>query len=242
MHKYTGKLSLTSKLLHQRGFGAIGEIIRRKAWSADSAFMLRRDMAVAFCAPEASIPIRVRPATARDLQQLLDLDEPGLSPEEREDRSWRLQMATAGFASCFVAVTDDDQPCYMQWMITPQENDLLRRSLHGLFPPLAPDETLLEGAYTPEAFRGKRIMPAAMALLAEQAGEMGARWVVTYVGEANVASLKGCKRAGFAPYRRKRALWRLGRCRTTVHPLPAGASFPLDVSTTGAQSPERATG
>ena len=43
-------------------------------------------------------------------------------------------------------------------------------------------------------------MSAAMALIAEQASNHGAGSVLTYVRQDNVASLKGCQRAGFAPY------------------------------------------
>ncbi len=42
-------------------------------------------------------------------------------------------------------------------------------------------------------------MSAAMALIAERATDIGARHVLTFVGDINIASLKGCQRAGFNP-------------------------------------------
>jgi RimJ/RimL family protein N-acetyltransferase len=54
--------------------------------------------------------------------------------------------------------------------------------------------------YTPPAYRGLGIMSAAIALIAERASEFGARHVLTFVGEQNIASLKGCQRAGFHPH------------------------------------------
>ena len=42
-------------------------------------------------------------------------------------------------------------------------------------------------------------MSAAMALIAERAADIGARHVLTFVGLDNIASLKGCQRAGFNP-------------------------------------------
>lgn len=136
-----------------------------------------------------------------------------------------MNLASAGFSTCFVAVSEDDHPRYIQWLIRPQENELLQQAFHGLFPQLAPDECLLEGAYTPESFRGQRIMPAAMAQIAELAAERGACRVVTFVGEKNIPSLKGCHRAGFAPYLRRHADWRLGKCRIILEPLPHGTPF-----------------
>ena len=66
-------------------------------------------------------------------------------------------------------------------------------------PRLAADQALLENAYTPPSHRGLGIMSAAMALIAEQAATVGARTVLTFVGLDNIASLKGCQRAGFNP-------------------------------------------
>jgi hypothetical protein len=86
----------------------------------------------------------------------------------------------------------------MQWMLGPAQNRAI--AALGGFPPLAPDEALLENAFTPMGHRGLGIMPAAMALIAERATDIGARHVLTFVDEGNTASLKGCQRAGFYPH------------------------------------------
>ena len=82
-------------------------------------------------------------------------------------------------------------------MLGAADNDFIR-GLHG-FPQLAANEALLEGAYTPASHRGLGIMPAAMSLIAEKAETIGARYVITFVAQNNVPSLKGCQRCGFAP-------------------------------------------
>jgi RimJ/RimL family protein N-acetyltransferase len=38
-----------------------------------------------------------------------------------------------------------------------------------------------------------------MALIAEKADTLGARYVITFVAPDNVPSLKGCQRCGFSP-------------------------------------------
>jgi RimJ/RimL family protein N-acetyltransferase len=65
---------------------------------------------------------------------------------------------------------------------------------------LRDSEALLENAFTPAAFRGQGIMSAAMAQIATQASQMGARWVLTVVSELNLGSIRGCIRAGFRPH------------------------------------------
>ena len=75
------------------------------------------------------------------------------------------------------------------------------------FPPLEAGEALLENAYTPPEYRGFGIMSAAMAPIAERGSEREARAVLTYVRADNVASLKGCQRAGFASYSKLENRW-----------------------------------
>jgi RimJ/RimL family protein N-acetyltransferase len=84
----------------------------------------------------------------------------------------------------------------VQWLLGVRDNDFIARL--GGFPALEADQALLENAYTPPAFRGLGIMPAAMAAIAEHASELGARYVLTFVDQHNIASLKGCQRAGFS--------------------------------------------
>ena len=94
----------------------------------------------------------------------------------------------------------------------------------GTFPVLTPDTVLLEGAFTPEAARGKRIMSAAMSMIAELgATEHGARYVITFVGDDNLPSLKGCARAGFTPYIHRSRHWRAFRHSVRYSDLPTGS-------------------
>jgi RimJ/RimL family protein N-acetyltransferase len=223
------KTEFATALLRQGDFREVSSIVRTKVWRSEHAWGLRRDLAVPFPAPKAVIPLSVRLAGPGDLETLLDPDEPGITQAERRDRISRQHLLHSGFSSCFVAVTGDDQPCFIQWMIPAGENRILRHAFNGLFPTLAEGEMLLEGAYTPATFRGQRIMPAAMALIAEQAGERGANRVLTFVGSDNVASLKGCARAGFTPYVSRRAVHTLGFRRMEFEPLPLGDPYPFEV-------------
>jgi GNAT superfamily N-acetyltransferase len=155
---------------------------------------------------------------------------PGLEPEGAPDRLAQQRLLKAGIPTCWVAIAPDGQVCYMQWLIAPLSNDRIAAQWGHLFPPLAKTEALLEGAYTSHAYRGKGIMAHAMARIAEQARAFGARWVNTFAGISNVASLKGCKKAGFAPYVRRADVWRLLMRRLAFEPLPDGTPYPFDVT------------
>jgi len=155
---------------------------------------LRRDLAVPFTIPGARIPISVRPLERSDFPVLLPENQHALEPLERIQIAWRRDFYKKVPEGCWVAIDErSGTPCYMQWLLSSTKN------LSG-FPDLEPDEALLENAYTPVAYRGLGIMSAAMALIAERAADIGARNVLTFVGDDNIGSLKGCQRAGFHPH------------------------------------------
>jgi hypothetical protein len=177
---------------------------------------MRRDLEAPLQAPRARIPIAVRPATRDDVAGIRAL----VSELDGYDRSNRELFLRVGLGSCYVAVTERAEVCYMQWLIGPEHNPLLEAHTH--LPTLKHGEALLENAFTPTAFRGQGIMSAGMAEIAAQAAQLGARWVLTVVSELNLASIKGCTRAGFAPYMLKTDRWRLLRREIRYGSLPAG--------------------
>jgi GNAT superfamily N-acetyltransferase len=193
-------------------------------WHSDSETIgLRRDLSVPFSAPQAAIPLTIRPLTPADVPILFANDDETLSGEAMRQRAIRMRMTRAGLATCYVAANDENQPCYVQWLVGASENGKLRDVFEDRFPVLQSDEMLLEGAFTLEAWRGKGIMAAAMAQIAAKAADHGARWVITFVADDNIPSLKGCKKAGFEPYLRRADRWRMFRHASTFGPLLAVA-------------------
>ena len=179
-----------------------------RMYSDSTSLGMRRDLTIPFTGPNAKIPITVRPLTAADDLSALD-PAPGLSADERLWRLAQLRLLRSGLGICYVAIAPEGKPCYMQWVMPSSENARLRAVFGNLYPSLGPEEALLEGAYTPDAYRGKGIMGAAMTQVAERAAGVGARWVITFVDEQNQGSVKGCIRAGFTPYlkRHERFRW-----------------------------------
>lgn len=167
---------------------------------------LRRDLTEHLTPPSAKIPIRVRLFEPRDIASLFTLPE-GASDADRYEVEYRRAILAEEFAPCFVAETEEGIACYMQWLLSSHENERIRRFFNRRFPPLTSQELLLEGAYVPPRFRGLRIMPAAMARVAEMGHEMGGSSVITFVEYDNIPSLKGCQRAGFVPYLVRRDRW-----------------------------------
>jgi GNAT superfamily N-acetyltransferase len=194
--------------------------IRYRLYSDSTSLGLRRDLTLPFSKPAAKIPITVRALASTDDLSALD-PQPGLPADEALARLGQRRLLGSGLPVCYVAIAPDSRPCYMQWAIPSAENHRMRAFFGNLFPVLGPDEALLEGAYTPPAYRGQGIMSAAMAQVAERAADFGARWVITFVDERNTASLKGCARAGFAPYLKRHEKFRLFYRQIRFEPIEA---------------------
>lgn len=160
---------------------------------------LRRDLTLPLEHPKAKIPISVRELAEADLDSLLSVEDAQGNAEESLEITRRRAFVEKGIERCFVAVDErDGKACYMQWLIDAPDVEPIRHS--GNFPSLAPGEALLENAYTPVKYRGLGIMSAAMAMIAERASDIGARYVLTFVDDRNIPSLKGCQRSGFYPH------------------------------------------
>lgn len=225
-----------ASVMRTEGVRALWPRLKSRGWSNAISLGLRRNLDVPFGPLAAAIPITVRPATPVDIEALLIAGDHGLSPAEIRERR---MMLDEDLGQAYVAVTSDGRLCYMQWLLRSTDNDRIQRLFDGSFPRLAADEALLECAYTPPAFRGQCIMSCAMAQIAERARAFGARWVLTFVVPDNVPSLKGCKRAGFAPHLTKRDGWRLFRRRVTFARLPDGTGYAFDADGAAASTPDQ---
>ena len=197
--------------------GAVG----RRLYSPTSrSVVLRRDLDRPLASPQARTPITVRPADTVDHARVSAL----LSELSGYERITRERFLELGIGTCYVAVNEDAEICYLQWLVGTEHNDLL--AAHTNLPRLHDHEALLENAFTPVAFRGQGIMAAAMAQIAARGAELGARWTLTVVREDNVPSIKGCIRAGFEPYMLKLDGWRLLRREIRFTALPPDYAVP----------------
>ena len=232
MHRLINKVKAMAHLLKAGQSGMVLNDIGRWLYSDSFSFGLRRDLTQPFETPDAKIPLTVRLLEDGDMSVLFDMNAPGITRQGFGFRMNMLNLLKADIPTCYVAVTSGNNPRYMQWLIGHSENDEIQAYFKGLFPLLAPDEALVELTFTLESYRGQGIMPCAMSQIAERAKDFGARWVIGFVSQGNIPSLKGFKRAGFVPYLIRRVKWRLFRRRSTFVQLPAGTPYPFDLEQT----------
>jgi hypothetical protein len=208
------------------------EILRKiqfRIYSDTHSIGLLRDLTQALPPPDAQILLTVRPIQQSDIPIIFDFKRSGLSNKDKLDMVNRFEHIHANIPTCYVAVTRDNTPVFMEWLMGHTENETIQAYFNGVFPWLSPDEMLLENALTAKEFRGKGIMAAAVARICDQAKLLGARRVITFIEQNNIASLKASRRAGFIPYSMRHEKWFLFRRSLTITELPSGVPYISEV-------------
>jgi len=196
----------------------IKEVCER-IYSNETSMILRRDLWEHHPAPQPKIALTVRPLRSQDFPLII------------KERPRRLPILLAEIPSCYVALTETGELAFMLWVIFNTEWVRFRPHFKGqLHSPLQPDECLFEFAYTFEKFRAKGVMGAALVMIAEQAVKErpSVRWACNYIRQGNLASLKGCRNAGFRPYMEREEHWRAMYLRQSFVRLDPGARFPFE--------------
>lgn len=193
----SAKLRIAGTIAKEGSFFELATLAAKRVWSTEDSYVLRRDLTVPLIPrPQARIPIRTRRLAPDDLPQIVAERPSGMI----------LGVLRAGLPQCYVAVTKDDEICYLQWLFSPEHRERLLSIRFRDAYAFDEDSVVLEFAYTFKRFRGLGIMAAALADIA--AADKRAHWALTYVPRSNIPSLRGCRGAGFLPYRSRYDRWR----------------------------------
>ena len=200
-------------------FGAAQRVVRRWLYSERVAVGLRRDLSTPMSARKPTLSLTVRPLRPEDVPSLVDVPKSNGTHADALVRINARHLLDSDLATCYVAETADGDVCYMQYLVLPDQNEKLARVFGNLFPPLEPDEALLEFAFTLEPYRARGVMPYAMVQLADEARDEGARWLVTYVDRQEKLLVRFYERMGFEPFRLRRERYRFLRRRVAFTPM-----------------------
>jgi GNAT superfamily N-acetyltransferase len=201
--------------------------IATRLWSRETAICLDAETARVRPIPSARIALEIRPMVRADLEALAR-EVAGTTARERWEVATRLRLFDAGLGSPLVALTADGRVVHTQWLFLPPDNAGLQAYFGGAFAALRDGEALLEGLYTPPAWRGLGIMPAATVLSTLEARARGAARAIIVVAIDNLPSLKGCAKAGYTPCRLRLQRWTMLRRTVRFVPLPAELAVPSD--------------
>jgi len=213
-------------LIRHAHFSLLARKIATRLYSNKYSYGLRRDLGIRFRAPEPPFALTIRPLCCDDVSRIFDLRRPGQHPDFVEELIDRLEHVHADIPTCYVALNDKGDPVFIQWLMGPEQNKRIQSYFNGIYPILAEDEALLENGLTLDGYRAQGVMGAAVARIAEIGKTRGLNTVITFVGEHNGPSLRGCIRAGFTPYLVRHERWMLFRRKLEFSRFPGLARLP----------------
>lgn len=206
-----------ARLLKDGRYRVIYNILRERIYSTATAYCLECLLDTPLPEPDASLPFNLRICREGDIDALLMQGELyRLEPDNAETLG---ALIRAGLGTCYIAA-DGDKACFMQLVIDSGYNRHIPVYLGDNYPDLKQGEALLEGAFTVPGYRGRGLMPATIARIANLLRCQGIRRLVTFVYTDNTASLKAIRKAGFEPRALRTTHWRLFRRKVTFSPLP----------------------
>jgi GNAT superfamily N-acetyltransferase len=230
-----GTPSTVLALVRARRFDVLLYELRRRVYSRVVYLGVRLDLSELPRVPKAGQGVSLRQIEPDDYPYFTDFCAPGLDVIGVLIRISAGRRLHSRIRTCYVLVTSDGKPCHMEYLVYPDQQRDLEDFFPGRFPRLAPDEALLEYAFTLDEYRGRGTALVAMAELASRAKGDGMRSLVTFAPLDNEPMLKLCEWSGFVPYLERTEEFLLFRQRMTFRNLPSGAGYP---STAGAAAPK----
>lgn len=133
MNNFIKRIKVLNNHLKDGDFGYVFKTIKKGMASKDVSFGLKRDLCIPFKGPNSKINIYIRLFEESDSKYFYTEYVNGID-----------LLKTP---KCYVAVDDNDVPCFRQWLIDSKENKKIQSYFGDLFPYLKEGEALFEGGF-----------------------------------------------------------------------------------------------
>jgi len=120
-----------------------------------------------------------------------------LDSVDKQEIVSRVIFYNAGFNNCYVVRNQNGEIAYMQWLIYPSENTVIKKHFQRIFYPLKVGQVMLENAFTFPKFRGLGFMPVVTSRLLNIAKEEGYKFAIIYVRKDRIVSINENFKNGF---------------------------------------------
>jgi hypothetical protein len=186
-------------MLRIAGLRIFLEQLRKHVYSRATYIGLERDLSVPDSPVQCAIKYTLCLATAEDMDEILQKAKTE-SKESARELLRRRRFYERGFHNCYVARTaDSGELCYMEWVITAKDNDLIGHNLSPL-PIMKPDEFMVENSFTFEKYRKCHVQTAVRHDLTEMMKKQGFKRGIGYVDQNKTAYVKSLLIDGRRPF------------------------------------------
>ena len=205
-------------LLRRAGPSTVLRRALEHAWGRKIFLGLRCDLSSLSPIHPAKFNIAMRPAESTTFSGFLE-EIKRVEGEDCVEVFLRQLMCEAGVQTLYTAAGPDGSLACALWLVTAQTQHLLHAHTPGRYPKLAPDEVILDGAYTFGRFRRNGVMSDGMAQLLKIARDNGARTAFGFVAANNIPSLRACANVGLVLDHVRTNIRRFGHRSSVVQPV-----------------------
>ncbi|MCK4818681.1 hypothetical protein KA005_23115 [bacterium] len=138
----------------------------------------------------------LRLAQKSEFEDLIE-NLPEFELDARKEIISRVFFYQAGFKHCYLANSETGKLAYMQWLIYPDENEIIAKNFRYRFYPLKPNQVMLENAFTFPKFRGLGLLPNISAELLTIARNQGYKNAIVYIKKNQIASMNEFMKLNF---------------------------------------------
>jgi len=179
-----------------RDFGQLAQFALRNLVSMQHCYVLHHHLSTLSPKPPRKLGGgQLRLLDANDIAGLYEQGS-ALDFKDKLNLLVQLRFYENGFTNCY-GLVENGSISYLQWMIGPEENELIRAKYGHCVLPVGDKEILIDNAFTLPSYRGRGYMSYAVWELLSRAKESGYRRAVTYVRKDNINSLNVLTTAGF---------------------------------------------
>jgi hypothetical protein len=186
----------TADYLRCLGLRSVGLILLKRIFFVHHVSVLKLNLKTfaprSFERPPAGT---LSPLTADDVRRLLS-GVPALPEPDRRELMARIHFYGLGFTRVY-GVKVDGEIAYIQWLVTPEDNPVIRDRYRRVFFELKPGHVMLENVFTFPRYRGLGYLPFISQRLLIQAREEGFQTAVVYIREDKLSTLNEFVAMGF---------------------------------------------
>lgn len=120
-----------------------------------------------------------------------------LDLKNRKEIVTRVLFYQSGFRNGYVGRWKNGELAYLQWLVYPFENEIIRRHFKRIYHELVENQVMIENAFTYPKFRGLGLLPSLSYRLLIKARDEGYKSAVAYIRRNSIVSLNEFFRLGF---------------------------------------------
>jgi hypothetical protein len=188
---------LYSQTLRSLGFRGVSKLFTNRLLSFNNVFILQKSLLSAAAQNPHRMQFTMSKVDDGDWDEILRQAHCEDTDSRREIFA-RALFFRNGFKNCYALRSKTGFLAHIQWLVLPEENDVISAHYRRLFLPLGRSEIMIENAFTFQRFRGLGLFAYATRHLLNLGRQQGYKLASTYVRSEKIASLNELIRLGFS--------------------------------------------